>query len=174
MICFDNLYTLLKKISSHWSAEKVCDVLKNEVDLKIQPDENQTPYKVSYYLHRASPERLHELEARLRQAGIRCNHIYSSQCDLDFLPPGVNKGAAAAFLLDFLNRPRETVLAAGNSGNDVTLFEKNFAGIIVANAHECLKKYKDDRRVYLANDPYADGVREGIEYWTERLSAQVH
>jgi sucrose-6F-phosphate phosphohydrolase len=160
-----------EKISSHWSAEKVREVLGNEADLEIQPDENQSSYKVSYYLHQAEPEQLRELEGKLNKVGISTHYIYSSQRDLDFLPAGVNKGTATAFLVDFLNRPRETVFTAGNSGNDATLFERDFAGIIVANAHGDLKKYGDGSRVYQAGSAHADGVREGIAHWMERLSA---
>ncbi len=160
-----------EKISAHWSAEKVREVLRDEADLEIQPDENQSAYKVSYYLEQATPERLQQLETAIKNAGIRSCHIYSSQRDLDILPAGVNKGKAAAFLIDYLNRAHHNVLASGNSGNDATLFENDFAGIIVANAHDDLKQYKDEDHVYLAGAPHADGVREGIEYWMERLSS---
>lgn len=160
-----------EKISSDWSAEKVRDVLKDETDLEIQPKRNQSSYKVSYYLERATQDRLRELDAALNEAGLRCNHIYSSQRDLDILPENVNKGKAAAFLIDYLKRPYERVLTAGNSGNDATLLERNFKGIIVANAHDDLKEYRDENRVYLAGASHADGVREGIEYWMERLSS---
>jgi mannosylfructose-6-phosphate phosphatase len=157
-----------EKISSDWSAEKVRDVLKGEAGLQIQPEKFQSFYKVSYYLEQATEDRLRELDSALREAGIRSSHIYSSQRDLDFLPENVDKGKAASFLIDYLKRQRETVLAAGNSGNDATLFEHGFAGIIVANAHEDLKKIKDEPRVYLAATPHADGVREGIQYWMKK------
>jgi sucrose-6F-phosphate phosphohydrolase len=159
-----------EKISEHWSAEKVRDVLSGESDLKMQGEEDQSSYKVSYYLEGASRERLRELEYKLKKADIRFNSIYSSQRDLDILPVGVNKGKAAAFLIDYLKRPHERVITSGNSGNDATLFENNFAGIIVANADDDLKKHQDKRNVYLADASYADGVIEGIEYWTERGS----
>lgn len=156
-----------EKISSDWSAEKVREVLGNEADLELQSDENQSPYKVSYYLHQATPERLRELEAKLIEVGINTDYIYSSQRDLDFLPAGVNKGTAAAFLVDFLKQSRDTVFAAGNSGNDATLFERDFSGIIVANADEDLKKYGDNDSIYQAGAAHADGVREGIVHWMD-------
>lgn len=158
-----------EEISSDWSADKVREILKDEADLESQPDENQSPFKVSYYLDRATPDRLRGLENAIEKAGIRARYVYSSQRDLDILPAGVDKGSAADFLIDYLKRPRERILTSGNSGNDATLFERDFAGIIVSNAHDDLKEYKDGDRVYLAETPHADGVREGIEYWMERL-----
>jgi len=162
----------VERISSNWWAETVRKTLANEEGLELQPEESQSEFKVSYFLHQASMKQLNCLQARLFDAGVDTNVIYSSDRDLDFLPDGVNKGTAAAFLARELAFDRDHVVVAGNSGNGAKLFEHEFYGVIVANAHEELKLFADERQVYLAPHSHADGVRDGLQYWMPRLSKQ--
>lgn len=157
------------RISDHWDASKIREIFEEESRLELQPEECQTDYKVSYYFENASGEDLDRLVRKLDQAGIEVRCIYSSQRDLDFLPKGVDKGTAAAFLAEHLRYTPDQIIVSGNSGNDLALFQpEGFRGIIVANAHEELKKLQESPRVYLARKNMADGVHEGIHYWASR------
>jgi len=162
----------VERISGNWSTETVRQVLMNEDRLELQPRDAQSDFKVSYFLQDASAKEINRLQAKLFDAGVDTNVIYSSNRDLDFLPDGVNKGTAAAFLARELGFDRDHVMVAGNSGNDAKLFEHGFYGVIVANAHEELKQFADERRVYLSSHSHADGVRDGLQYWMPRLSKQ--
>ncbi len=157
-------------ISDKWSAEQVRRILSDEADLELQPEKVQSDFKVSCFLRDATQERLDRLQARLFDAGIHASVIYSSDRDLDFLPEGVNKGTAAAFIARELGFDRGHVVVAGNSGNDAKLFEHDFYGIVVSNAHAELKEYADQRRVYLSPHARADGVRDGLLYWIGKLT----
>ena len=160
----------IARMSRDWSAERVRDLLSNESDLQLQPEDAQSPFKVSYFFDNATTEQLKHLKTILLEAGIRSSVVYSSQRDLDVLPEGVDKGTAAAFLAQQLEFDPSRVLVAGNSGNDCRLFEHNFYGVIVANAHPELKRYRSDPRVYLSPMQRADGVRDGLEHWLNVLS----
>lgn len=155
----------VERISPHWSAQTVREVLADEPSLELQEESAQGDFKVSYYFKDASQEQIDQLQARLTEAGLKTSLIYSSQRDLDVLPQGVNKGSAAAFIAKDLGFERERTLAAGNSGNDSKLFEHEFYGIIVSNAHDELKQYASDPQVYLSPHARADGVRDGIQHW---------
>ena len=157
------------RISKNWSANKVRSVLESESDLELQSESAQSDFKVSYYLRMASRERLDQLKAKLFDEGVNVSLIYSSNRDLDFLPEGVNKGTAAAFVAREFGFGHDRVIVAGNSANDSSLFEHSFYGIIVSNAHEELKAYAADDHVYLSSLAIADGVRDGLQYWTSRL-----
>lgn len=157
------------RISGDWSAKKVRKVLSEVDDLELQPEDCQSDFKVSFYYRDASEEQLNGLRRRLEDAGLRIEIIYSSKRDLDILPRGVNKGAAARFVAQELGYPRERVIVAGNSGNDATLFQQGFHGIIVSNADEELKRFAERRENYLSSSSHADGVREGLLYWMERI-----
>lgn len=160
----------IERMSDHWSAERVRELLASEPDLQLQPEDAQSEFKVSYFFDHAKPEQLERLKTVLREGGIHSSVIYSSERDLDFLPEGVDKGSAATFLAQQLDFDTNRVLVAGNSGNDSRLFEHKFWGVIVANAHPELKRYRTDPRVYLSSMQRADGVRDGLEHWLTVIS----
>lgn len=152
-----------EQMSEHWSAEKVRSTLEGEPGLIPQGAEDQSKFKVSYYLYDATGTRLKELQKKLADNGIRVSCVYSSNRDLDFLPEGVNKGSAAAYLAEQWGFDKDHVFVAGNSANDSALFHHGFSGIIVGNAHDELKALASDPDNYLAENGYAAGVLEGIQ-----------
>lgn len=158
----------VKRISQNWSAERVQEVLMEEKNLQRQPESAQSDFKVSYFFDNASTEQLDRLKAKLFDEGVNVSLVYSSQRDLDFLPEGVNKGTAAAFVARELGFHSDQTIVAGNSGNDSKLFEHDFYGIVVANAHDELKQYESSSRVYLSPHERADGVRDGLQHWMEK------
>lgn len=155
-------------IGKHWDANRLRSTLSGKTELELQPEEFQSPFKVSYYLHDARPEDLTALRTQLREAGIETSIVYSSSRDLDFLPAGANKGTAATFLVSRWGLSPSRVMVSGDSGNDRALFEQGFLGIVVENAHPELKRLQGPT-VYHAKRPFAAGVLEGVQYWTERL-----
>jgi len=159
----------IDRISINWSAIRVRQLLADDPKLTLQPEDSQSDFKVSYFLDDASEQQLNRLRAKLFDNGIGVSLIYSSSRDLDLLPAGVNKGTAAAFIAQELRFDRDHTLVAGNSGNDSKLFEHGFLGIIVANAHDSLKAYANNDRVYLSNEPRADGVRDGMLHWMKSV-----
>jgi sucrose-6F-phosphate phosphohydrolase len=159
----------IERISKNWSAQQVRAILKNEPGLELQPEENQSDFKVSYYFRDASGRQIDELKSRLNLAGIETSVIYSSNRDLDFLPGDVNKGTAASFLVEDLGLDRQRIVVAGNSGNDARMFEHGFYGIVVDNARDDLKQFASDNRVHLSRFAYADGVRDGLQHWLRQL-----
>ena len=164
----------IDRISANWSADRIRELLSDEPELILQGEEAQSDFKVSYLLHDASAEQLNRLRAKLFDSGIDASLIYSSGRDLDFLPEGVNKGTAAAFIAREFGFDRDHTLVAGNSGNDSSLFEHDFLGIIVSNAHDELKAYATDKRVYLSPLKRADGVLDGVNYWMHAPQAASH
>lgn len=133
-------------------------------DLTLQPEPFQSEYKVSYHLHDASPEVLDELSTLLTLAGLEVDFVYSSRRDLDVVPHGISKGSAASFLARRWRIPTQRVIACGDSGNDLSLFQYGFRGVIVANCHPELRELKDDN-ICFAAQKYAAGVMQGIDHW---------
>ena len=60
------------------------------------------------------------------------------------------------------------VIVAGDSGNDATMFDEGFRGIIVANAKPELQALRGPR-IYRAAQSYAAGVIEGLDHWLVEL-----
>jgi sucrose-6F-phosphate phosphohydrolase len=151
-----------------FDAERVISRMAALSDVKAQPHEFQSALKLSFYLHNASHRRLTELERNLRAEGLPVDIIYSSNRDLDVVPGGMNKGAAARHVAEQWGFVPEHVLAGGDSANDDSLFHQGFRGIVVANAHPELKALVGDS-VYHARRSHAAGVLEGVQYWLRRL-----
>ena len=157
-----------KQISAGWDGERIRRVLARLTGLEPQPAEFQSALKVSYYLHGARPDAIDELRRILRTAGLRAAVLYSSDRDLDVLPAGVDKGAAAAFLAERWGFAAEEIIVAGDSGNDLSLFEQGFEGIIVHNAQWELRRLRG-ATVYHADRAVAAGVLEGLQYWQHEV-----
>jgi len=155
-----------EKISRNWDAAKLREVLSQHPELELQPEEFQSPFKVSYYLTDADPADLQALWKRANEASTEATIVYSSKRDLDFLPAAANKGTAAAFLASQWGIPPGSVMVCGDSGNDKALFEQGFLGIVVGNAHAELKKLRGPR-IYHAHEPFAAGVLEGVRHWIQ-------
>ncbi len=153
-----------------WDARRIRTLLEGDPRLELQPAELQSPLKVSYYFPHAAPEALAELAEKVRGASIEAEMIYSSDRDLDFLPAGMNKGTAVAFLARRWGIAPGDVIVCGDTGNDLALFQQGFRGVVVANARPELKE-ATGRDVYHASASCAAGLLEGINYF---WSAHAH
>ncbi|KZM47760.1 HAD-IIB family hydrolase [Labrenzia sp. OB1] len=99
---------------------------------------------------------------RLEKEGIPLKYIYSGASDLDILAPGAGKDAAMRHLADHLGIPMQNTVAAGDSGNDLALFEAAGRAIAVGNAREELLAAMPRRKTYRASANHAAGVLEGL------------
>ena len=154
----------------HWDGDRVRSILTGVERLEPQPDEFQSDYKVSYFLHDADPAELGQIRTMLLEQSMRAELVYSSQRDLDVLPHGCNKGSAAEYVAHYLGFEPCDVIVCGDSANDIAMFDYGFAGTVVGNAHPELKAL-DSPLVYQSPHEYAKGVLDGIEYWLERRGA---
>ncbi len=153
-----------------WNREIVAATAAEFSPLVPQPESEQRPFKLSYYI---SPELaahiLPQVESRLHQQGLKVQLVYSGDNDLDFLPQNGNKGLAMQFLGKRWGISPESTVACGDSGNDIALFAVGSErGIIVGNAKSELRQWYGENRkpeIYLAQANYARGILEGLEYF---------
>ena len=132
--------------------------------MEPQPDEFQAEFKLSYYANDLDEKFLKGLLQRLAAIGQEIELVYSSARDLDVLPAGVNKGSAASQLVRSWGYEPWQVLVSGDTGNDKAMFAQGFRGIVVANAHEELKRILAPT-IYHAKGSFAAGVQEGADFW---------
>lgn len=147
-----------------WLPQRVCDVLTAVPGLELQPEEFLSEFKISAYLREASAAQLNEIRRQLKAADCEVALIYSSQRDLDVLPRAANKGSACAYLANFWQHDPQQVIVAGDSGNDLAMFQQGFRGIVVCNAHPELKALREPR-IFQATSPCAGGVLQGLQHW---------
>jgi len=157
-------------LSSNWDRGLVVAIAAHFADLTPQPETEQRPFKVSYFLTpTAATEVIPQLEEQLQAQGLDVQLIYSGSIDLDILPRRANKGQAMTFLRDYLGIAPENTVACGDSGNDLSMFcDRPERGIIVGNAMPELLDWhhaNPNPQRYLAKASCAGGILEGLQYF---------
>ena len=158
------------RFARDWNADRVRELVGELPGVVLQPDPCQSDLKASFFLRDATSEQIDSVFETLWAESILPDVVYSSERDLDILPAGVNKGAASSFLASLWRIPYDQVIVSGDSGNDRTLYEQGFRGIVIANAHQEIRE-QAGRMVYHATQARAAGVQEGLEYWLARIPA---
>jgi sucrose-6F-phosphate phosphohydrolase len=157
-------------LQERYSRNRAVSFLSDIEGLEMQPDKYNTPLKVSCYLDKTTyPEatasiiRDRILEAKQEDV---YQVIWSSGRDLDIIPAAAGKGKAIRYLIQLLRLDPLSVVVAGDSGNDRSMFEEFEQGIVVANAQPELKQLHNEDPIpgiYFAKQPFAAGVEEGLQ-----------
>jgi hydroxymethylpyrimidine pyrophosphatase-like HAD family hydrolase len=93
----------------------------------------------------------------------------------DVLPPGVRKGPTLLRTLTALGLARERTLVAGDTLNDLSLFETGLAGVAVGNSEpELVHAVRARPNVHLSAKPGAAGVLEALRAFHERGGLWEH
>ncbi|MEL6494994.1 MAG: sucrose-phosphate phosphatase [Cyanobacteria bacterium J06623_7] len=153
-----------------WNREKIVSIANEFPQLQSQPESEQNPYKISYYLAESEAKStIANLETALKENGFNIKLIYSAGQDLDLLPQNGDKGLAVKFLREKWDIAPEKTIVCGDSGNDISMFLGEEKGLIVGNAKpELLQWYENnrDRSNYLAKSNCAGGILEGLKHFS--------
>jgi sucrose-6F-phosphate phosphohydrolase len=107
------------------------------------------------------PAALEEVSAIVTKLG--CDMVYSANRYLDILPRGVNKGSSLQRLLGWLDRGSSNVLVAGDTLNDLSLFQCGYHGVVVGNAEPALlEATRSVSNILYAKTAGAGGILEAI------------
>lgn len=99
---------------------------------------------------------------------LECEVIYSAGKFLDVLPQGVNKGSSLKQLISFLGIDEKDVLVAGDTLNDLAMYNCGFKGVVVGNAEASLvKAIKGMKQVYYARSAGAGGILEAMSWFDD-------
>ncbi len=151
-----------------WDRDAIEAALTVHTELEPQPAEFQSEHKISFYGRDLKPAFLAHLRRQLNALGHRVEIVYSSRRDLDVLPSKTNKGSAAAYLARCSGVEPGQVIVCGDSGNDMSLFQQGFCGVVVGNAHPELRALSQEN-IYHATRNYAAGVLDGVQYWLDGM-----
>ena len=99
---------------------------------------------------------------------LNCDVLLSAGKYLDILPKGVNKGSTLNQLVKLLQTPSERILVAGDTLNDLSLYETGFKGVVVKTEENyLLEATKDMPQVYQAEKAGCGGILESLGYFHE-------
>lgn len=151
-------------ISEDWDRASVERVLHGIPDVRMQPTEWQSPFKISYFWDGATDSQIDETRSKIDEAGLEAKVVYSAARFLDVIPPRAGKGEAVRHLAQTLRVPPDMVVTAGDTGNDLDMMqpELGFRSIAVGNATTELRDYRTPS-LYHATASHAAGIREGLE-----------
>lgn len=95
---------------------------------------------------------------------LGCQLLFSAGRYLDVLPPGVSKGSTLHQLVESQGRSFDDVFVAGDTLNDLSMYEEGFQGVVVGNAEEALKQRVEPmEQVYVAEADGAAGILEALK-----------
>jgi len=150
-------------LAHDWDLARVRAMVGAYPGVKPQPPEFQNEFKSSWFLERASRGAIRELREQLAAADLAVNIVYSSARDLDILPRHATKAGALDWLCRRLGLPLDTVLVAGDTGNDASMFRlPGVRGIVVENALPELYEATVDVPTFSSRQILADGVLDGL------------
>lgn len=151
-------------LAGRWKREDIVNRLKGIPWIKMQEDVAQNPFKISYYYDKEKYN--HEQLIKVLGTGwYKVNIIKSHGEFLDFLPKRASKGNAIKFLCHKWAIPLSSVIAAGDSGNDIDMFRSSVKGIIVGNRSVELGDYKTTKKIYVAKSSASSGILEGLKHY---------
>lgn len=157
-------------LSQGWNREIIFAIASQFDTLQCQPDSEQNPFKISYYLAQSvADETITELTSTLNKNGYEVKLIYSAGQDLDLLPKNGDKGLVVKFLRRKWNISADQTIVCGNSENDISMFQGEEKGLIVSNAKpELIKWYEANKsnNLLLAQSACAAGIVEGLEHFS--------
>lgn len=152
---------LQSDITARWPGEQaVAEAIQDIPGLKRQdvPQER----RCSYFCEQDAIS--DELHARVR--GLGCELLYSADRYLDVLPPGVNKGSTLSALARHLDIDPATIMVAGDTLNDLSMYQHPFRGVCVGQSEPALlaaTRYND--QVLHATQPGCGGILEAIAHF---------
>jgi hydroxymethylpyrimidine pyrophosphatase-like HAD family hydrolase len=156
------LSTAVDPIRQRWQGKQgpLTALLHGAPGLSPQPISSER--RLAYYY---DPETFdHSLITQIEQHGVDC--LLSDNQYLDVLPAGVNKGSTLLALLDMLDIEADRVVTAGDSLNDLAMFETGLAGVMVGNAEpDLLAALPRLQGIYLAQGHGCKGIVEGLRHF---------
>ncbi|MCI5114100.1 MAG: HAD-IIB family hydrolase [Candidatus Electrothrix sp. AX1] len=153
-------------IDQDWSRKKILRTLAGVPGLRLQPKSEQSSFKISWYFDPEQGGDLDEIVTLLRQRELTVNVMLSFGQFLDIIPSRASKGQALRYVAHRLDIPLERILVAGGSGADEDMMRGNTLAVVVNNRHhEELSQLVEQDKVYFAEQKYAGGLLEALEYY---------
>lgn len=149
-------------IEARWNNAnaRVKAMLADEPGLRLQDVEPER--RVSYYY---DPEVLKPSTlAKIETAGF--DVITSADEYLDVMPKGVSKGPTLLKFIEAQGLHRDDVVTAGDTLNDLSLFETGLQSIAMGNSEEKLvSAIRDLPNAYHSPGPGAAGILDGLQHF---------
>lgn len=155
---FQPVEPLQSYIAAKWPGKlKIAEKLDQIAGLVLQ--EVPQHRRCSYYADNESV--VEQVKASL--SSMPCEIIYSANKFLDILPQGVNKGNSLKVLINHLGQDPLEVMVAGDTLNDLSMFQCGFKGVVVGNSEiKLLESIHGINGIFVADADGAGGILEAL------------
>ncbi|MDE2427670.1 MAG: glucosylglycerol-phosphate synthase [Burkholderiales bacterium] len=151
-------------IEARWPGEQAVVAAMSRFTGLVRQDVPQQR-RCSYY---CDPELLHALRAEIEQEAdqLGCEVLYSVDRYLDILPRKTDKGSTLSALIAHLGIDQQRVLVAGDTMNDLSMYEAGFPGVCVGESEPALLQATSGRtNVLHADKAGCGGILEAIRHF---------
>lgn len=162
-----------KQMGFQWKPDEILAALEGIEGFYLQPEHEQSRFKISYALDQEVAPKLPKIRKILREKGLRVKLVLSLGVYLDAIPQRAGTGLALRHLLYKWGFSPEHVLVAGDSGNDEEMLKGRTLGVVVGNHGPELNRLRKMPRIYFAEGKHARGILEGIEYYGFMQSIRI-
>lgn len=145
------------EIASHWPGSQAVLKALARFDLQLQnvPQERRCSF--------LAKESSITPQLRAAVAELGCELLFSAGRYLDVLPSGVGKGEAVRRLAEAEGLDPDSIVVAGDTLNDLSMFEAGFRGIVVGGAEPALvSRVRRNPAVHIARSGGCGGILQGL------------
>lgn len=150
-----------EEIEQLWPGERIVEQALAHFE-PLQRQEVPQERRCSYFCesHHVTDEIVEIVE------DLSCDLLFSAGKYLDVLPKGINKGRTLRALIEHLNIDEDDVLVAGDTLNDLSMYQHDFTGVCVGESESALIEATEQMsRVYHAEAAGCGGILEALEYF---------
>ena len=149
-----------------WNRKRIVSLLTELPGLSLQPKEQQSTYKISYFYDLNIAPSVEEIKKILLQNEQTVNVIFSFGYFLDIVPIRASKGYAVRWFSQQRDIPLNRILTVGGSGGDEDMMRGNTLSVVVANCYtEELSRIAEVEPIYFSEKQFAAGILEGLEHY---------
>ena len=149
-------------IEERWPGEEMVSGLLTSVK-GLVPQNVPQQRRCSYFFNEHTD--VDDLKYKVEQ--LNCDLVLSAGKFADVLPKDINKGYTLQMLANQYHFAAETILVAGDTFNDLSLFATGYKGVVVGNAEPgLLEATAGWHAIYHAKEEGAGGILEAMRYFS--------
>ncbi|MCA9080329.1 MAG: HAD-IIB family hydrolase [Planctomycetaceae bacterium] len=169
----------LRSITGATTTQQLQLLLRGISGLRLQEDEKQGEFKLSFYVEagrlRDITEEIEQLLAKQKAPYSLIHSVDPFNGDglIDLLPRGVSKAHALHWWAEYTATPLQQLVFAGDSGNDLAVLTSGCRSVLVGNASRALADQVQaihaahgwHDRLYLPPEHATSGVLAGCQHF---------